>query len=472
MFARKYLHGTEKNRYSADRLHGRSGLSLSKRFLLIDTQTPFLRPGRRQLLHQILDDAGEELMDVSTMTKDTLLGLGSMALEDALVAEPWCINSLDDTGFSPLHWATRSNTMQEVALLIQHGADIELRERYAGSTSLMLAVERGYEDLVSFLLENGASVRTTDFEGFGCLRYCLSVSMARILLRAGADPRQAQKDGKRTAIHQLARYSDGWPPTHAHLGFFPHQLTPSCGPVPDLPGLISELIQAGADVNAEDKYGATPLLVAVTTGNITATWHLYNLGARVDITNNNGWDILSYLATSRSRFLEQTECFRAMNIKGIDPDRAFRPDGDVVRRSVSLFVKRMHPGMPPIPKPTQIEVFAFYALVTEIRHRNWEAGLFLEAKEELEAKGYVNSIRNWLGWQWQMIRDDDEFSGLLWDTTYDIWPEYYREAEDSIDYDTGILWGRIEKVQDDLALSEPPNDEDSDEMEEFFDATE
>lgn len=68
-----------------------------------------------------------------------------------------------------------------------------------------------------------------------------------------------------------------------------------------------------------------------------------------------------------------------------------------------------------MPRLIQIEDLAFYALVTEIRDRNWESGLFLETKEDLEAKGYANSIRKWLGWQWQMIHDDDEFACFVWD---------------------------------------------------------
>lgn len=414
-------------------------------------------------------------MDMSTMIRDAVFGIGTITLDEALVAEPLLINVLDDVGNAPLHWAIRLNQVETVKVLIQHDADIEIRDQHYGFTPLLIAA-RVSVNMVPLLLESGASAGAMDFQGCGVLYWCTDIDMARILIRAGADPNRGYDKRKETPLHRIADSIVGpnsSPPTRRHLGFDPNELPPGHGLMPDVIGLISELARADANYDAKDVLGRTPFLAAVGSENVTALWHLYKLGARVDTVDHDGWDLIVHVAVTRPRLLEVVECCRAMNVTGIDPDRSFKYSG-TTWSSVVVFNHRMSFSQGPgAQRPAQIEVFAFYALITEIRDRNWEAGLFLETKEELEAQGYVNGIRKWLGWQWHMIHDDDEFACLVWDTKYDIWPEYFTEDEDSIDYDTRLLWVRIESAENGVDLSDQGSeDEDSEAVEEFFDATE
>lgn len=305
--------------------------------------TPYISPDSRQVFSQVLNNANEELMDVSTMIRDAVLGVGTIGLEEALVAEPSHINALDDIGYTPLHWAACSDKIEQMALLIQHCADIEVGERTSGYSPLIIAVVNQDPHLVSLFLEHRASVRTTDRERYGVFHLCDNVDMAQILLRAGADPKQAENKEKRTALHQIALskgsppYST--PPPHPHLGFSPDELPRGHGFIPDVRGLISDLVRAGAAHDAKDCDGETPFLAAIQSGNVTALWRLYRLGAQVYIMSYGGWDVLDYLAIAPFRILELIECLCAMNIKGTDPDRKAISHGHIVQSPITISLK-------------------------------------------------------------------------------------------------------------------------------------
>ncbi|KAK5652343.1 hypothetical protein OQA88_10535 [Cercophora sp. LCS_1] len=172
---------------------------------------------------------------------------------------------------------------------------------------------------------------------------------------------------------------------------------------------------------------------AADTGNVSALWHLKKAGARIDIHDGHRWDLLSIISFDSG--LEQINCLRAMNIVGINPNC---PSG---RGAMTVFICRMDcPQFVGQSRPTQLEVFTFFALVTEIQQRNWEAGLFMEHKHELDESGELGRIRNWLGWQWQQLYDNDELADRAWHRDVDDWPSEYDKGEDSVDYNTAILF--------------------------------
>ena len=48
--------------------------------------------------------------------------------------------------------------------------------------------------------------------------------------------------------------------------------------------LISDLVARGAGINGRTGRGITPVLLAAEFGNATVMWHLYRLGAQMDVT--------------------------------------------------------------------------------------------------------------------------------------------------------------------------------------------
>ncbi len=92
----------------------------------------------------------------------------------------------------------------------------------------------------------------------------------------------------------------------------------------------------------------------------------------------------------------------------------------------------------------------FYSLVADLRRQNWESGLFLETKAELEAGGEVERLRRWLGWLWQRLYDNDnEFADQIWDSQKEIWYQWYVYEEVKVDYETRLFFGAVDGNEND-----------------------
>ncbi|KAK3304902.1 ankyrin repeat-containing domain protein [Chaetomium strumarium] len=59
-----------------------------------------------------------------------------------------------------------------------------------------------------------------------------------------------------------------------------------------LASMVSELLAHGAEIDAEDRHGLTPLLVAVQRGNLEAVQTFVSRGAKTDITDDQGHSLL------------------------------------------------------------------------------------------------------------------------------------------------------------------------------------
>lgn len=65
------------------------------------------------------------------------------------------INTLNPSGYAPLHLAVQAGQTQEVRLLLKQGAFVDVQD-YSHCTPLWWAAERGYADIAKILLEAGA----------------------------------------------------------------------------------------------------------------------------------------------------------------------------------------------------------------------------------------------------------------------------------------------------------------------------
>jgi ankyrin repeat protein len=115
---------------------------------------------------------------------------------------------------TPLHAAVDTNDERDVAtqqqmveLLLQHGADVDVRN-CNGSTPLMMSVLHGSIELASMLLAAGASVSAVCSQWhMTALHYATEpckIDMLELLLEHGADPTAADVDGE-LPIHGACR---------------------------------------------------------------------------------------------------------------------------------------------------------------------------------------------------------------------------------------------------------------------------
>jgi ankyrin repeat protein len=104
----------------------------------------------------------------------------------------------DDKSATPLHAAAESGSPEVVEFLLEHGADLNARDKY-GDTPLHYAAAFGHPETVRLLLERGTDPNIRNKYGATPLHYAVwfcNVDAARVLLDYGADPTIRDKDGR------------------------------------------------------------------------------------------------------------------------------------------------------------------------------------------------------------------------------------------------------------------------------------
>jgi ankyrin repeat protein len=127
---------------------------------------------------------------------------------------------------SPLHGAARAGQLDAVKLLVESGADVHARDRNFDGTPLSFANYKGQRHVVAHLLQ------------FATIREAVEVGgldRVRMLLRENPECVNVRDDVGRTPLH------------------YPYRNTPHG------PEIIELLIEQGADVNAKDNAGHTPV---------------------------------------------------------------------------------------------------------------------------------------------------------------------------------------------------------------------
>lgn len=74
------------------------------------------------------------------------------------------VNQKDDSGYTPLLYASRSGDLQLVEVLIKYGADVNALTPALQTSSLHRAAMMGHVEIVRTLLKHGAKL-TMDFKG-------------------------------------------------------------------------------------------------------------------------------------------------------------------------------------------------------------------------------------------------------------------------------------------------------------------
>jgi len=192
-------------------------------------------------------------------------------------------NAVDNEKQTPLMHASARGRLRAVEQLIHIGkADVNAVDQYK-RTALMQATSYGHIEVVKCLLQHGAKVNMHDEFGESALSMTLTSygpetaltiklvpytpETARVLVEAGA--RQEPNVDGRTPLHIAA-----------HLGVLP---------------TVELLLNHGADVNATDNNGDTPLMVARDPHVVE---FLLNHGANAEMSNKYGMTALAFAARS------------------------------------------------------------------------------------------------------------------------------------------------------------------------------
>nr|CAH8842202.1 unnamed protein product [Trichobilharzia regenti] len=175
------------------------------------------------------------------------------------------IEIADQFDFTPLMSVANRNLKDMVGLLLKHGANPNTANKL-GKTAIMIAANKGYADVVETLIQNGADPNFQDINGMHSLFYAVdgeNANMVRLLVKNGARPDMEDKDNQWTPLIRLACLANNG---NARVG--------------------AALLDCGATVNKQDKYGQTALIhCAFHRNHVDLAKLLLSHGADPDIKN-------------------------------------------------------------------------------------------------------------------------------------------------------------------------------------------
>ncbi|KAJ8535128.1 hypothetical protein ON010_g13611 [Phytophthora cinnamomi] len=170
--------------------------------------------------------------------------------ERCVANRTWCRVAAMQYGSTVLHVAVRNGNNEMVSFLLSQGAELTAREEY-GSTTLHTAVRSGNVEIVKMLLQRGASVN----------------SVEEVLLNNYVDT--LQEAPLMTALHVAACYSNT--------------------------EIVQVLLDAGASITAVNKVGRTALHFAACYSSTDMVELLLRNGADIDSVDGDSHNPLGYL---------------------------------------------------------------------------------------------------------------------------------------------------------------------------------
>ena len=183
------------------------------------------------MVKSVLDSTDyEETRGFSTLHK-IVLGLSTKDLDSELYDPLVSINPVDSAGVTPLKWAVVRNDYDTVEKLLRHGADPNIRD-VNGSTAIYDVHD---------------------------------VKICNALIDGNADLHHKTAAYGRTCVHEVCRRGD-------------------------FPEVIATMVAAGADLDAKNADGETPLMNAIFGHATGAVQYLVGNGASLEVANISGQD--------------------------------------------------------------------------------------------------------------------------------------------------------------------------------------
>ncbi|KAG5662400.1 hypothetical protein KAF25_004818 [Fusarium avenaceum] len=248
------------------------------------------------LIQRVLSYARDDSEGVTTKVHAAIKQRAG--LDEALREQPWAINTVDESGLSSLQLAILEGQVPDMEVLISAGANVE-QQMYDGMSALRLAARLGNPEAVMVLLKAKCSVNLADLERETALYSALAggnAEVIRLLLMAGASAtHRTARDI--TPLHRLSKYMKA--------------------DFDVIKSTIGMLAMAGADLEANDVIGNTPIAYAIIWNNVGAAKCLVEAGSSLSFYSSHSQNLLHYASAFAS--LDMLECLCGLEPSDINP---------------------------------------------------------------------------------------------------------------------------------------------------------
>lgn len=203
---------------------------------------------------KLLLDAGADVNAKNAFDATALIWSARDPVKSKLLIEHGAqVNVQSRQGRTPLILAAKSDSSAGIVrLMLAKGADPNVKDS-RGETALLLAAGTGDTETMRLLMAKGADVNTANAQGDTPIMFAAlgnSLDAVKLLLAKGANVNAAT-----TSYHTVR---------HGQIPLIKLTALIYAAPYAS-PELVRTLIEAGANVNAQDARGLSPLMVAVAT---------------------------------------------------------------------------------------------------------------------------------------------------------------------------------------------------------------
>ena len=195
-------------------------------------------------------------------------GLDLVKLLIKLGADP----NVHVNGFSALIVSTIFCNYEVTDYLLNHGADVNIRDSYGNAPLIYCSVATERADIAELLLNHGADVNVKNEDDNTTLMHGCGkafIDIVKVVLRYDADVNIRDNIGLTALMHSC---------------FFENA---------DI-NIVKLLLERDADVDVQDNDGRTALIIAITQGHPDIAELLLQYGANPSIHDNGGGNALSY----------------------------------------------------------------------------------------------------------------------------------------------------------------------------------
>ncbi|TGL45217.1 ankyrin repeat domain-containing protein [Leptospira perdikensis] len=234
---------------------------------------------------------------------------------------------------------------------VNKGFDVNAKRSADGYTLLHYAAELGNPDLTKFLLSKGAKANETMIRGNTPLSTAIGfdkTEIIKILLEAGVDPNETlgEFDYKRSHFHYYMIKTRKFDPNIFRLFISKGANIETTDSFTETP-LISaasldfnyihhakNLMDAGANTNAQTNFGKTPLMVSVFIRHFALVDEFIKRGANIELEDSDGNTVLLAMINTGNDHSDKPKLFQMLLQAGANPNHQNKEGDTALHLSV------------------------------------------------------------------------------------------------------------------------------------------